>query len=134
MNEPTPRQVIGSGTPWEEQVGDSRAVRVGPLVFVSGTLGTDARGELADRFDPYLQSVAALEKIKAALLEAGATLDDVVRTRMFVTDISHLESVGAAHRRFFGDVRPCATMVEVVGLALPDALVEIEVDAVIDNA
>jgi enamine deaminase RidA (YjgF/YER057c/UK114 family) len=134
MDEQTLRRVIDSGTPWERRVGYARAVRVGRLVFVSGTLGTNDRGELTDPSDPYLQSIAALEKIEAALHQAGAGLADVVRTRMFVTRIGDLENIGAAHRRFFGEVRPCATMVEVSRLALPDALVEIEVDAVIGGA
>jgi enamine deaminase RidA (YjgF/YER057c/UK114 family) len=124
------RTNIGSGSPWEPKVGYSRAVRVGSQVEVAGT--TAARGdEVVGEGDPYLQTRAALETIAAALREAGAALSDVVRTRMFVTDISRWEEYGRAHSEFFGDVRPAATMVEVKALIDPRLLVEIEATAVV---
>jgi enamine deaminase RidA (YjgF/YER057c/UK114 family) len=129
------RRLIASGAPWEATVGYSRAVRVGPYVHVAGTTASDSEGAVIAPGDPYEQAVACLRKIEVALFDAGATLADVVRTRMFVTDIaSHLEPVGRAHHEFFAEVRPAATMVEVARLAVPEMLVEIEVDAIIDPA
>lgn len=127
----TPRQNIPSGAPWESKVGYSRAVRVGNLVFVAGTLASDERGEVHAPGDPRAQTVYILRKIERALQQAGATLADVVRTRMFVTDISHQEAIGAGHKEVMQDIMPAATMVQVGPLAHPVALVEIEVDAVI---
>ena len=125
------RQLISSGTPWEASVGYSRAVRVGNLVFVSGTTASDEDGQTVSVGDAYGQTQFILRKIESALREAGAELTDVVRTRLFVTDIDGWEEIGNAHGEFFSTIRPAATMVEVSRLINPDHLVEIEVDAVI---
>lgn len=125
------RQTISSGTPWELQVGYSRAVRAGNMVFVSGTTASDAAGNTLAKGDAYQQAKWIFEKIERTLKDAGAELSDVVRTRMFVTDISRWEEIGRAHAEAFGDIRPAATMVEVQRLVNPDHLVEIEVDAIV---
>jgi enamine deaminase RidA (YjgF/YER057c/UK114 family) len=125
------RQNISSGAPWEATVGYSRAVRVGSHVFVAGTTASDADGHVAALGNAYGQAVHIFGKIEAALKEAGATMKDVVRTRMFVTDIANFEAVGRAHAQFFREVLPAATMVEVNRFVSPEMLVEIEVDAVI---
>lgn len=123
------RKNISSGTKWEAAVGYSRAVRVGPHVWVAGTTAVDETGRLVGPGDAYAQARFIFQKIESALREAGASMEDVVRTRMFVTDISKQEAVGRAHAEFFLGVKPCATMVGTPALVEPEMLVEIEVEA-----
>jgi enamine deaminase RidA (YjgF/YER057c/UK114 family) len=123
------RQKFSSGVKWEDIVGYSRAIRVGERIYVTGTTALDETGSLVGEGDPYAQTVQVILNIERALQKAGATLEHVVRTRMFVTDIQRWEDYGRAHGEFFRAIKPCATMVEVRALIDPRMLIEIEADA-----
>jgi enamine deaminase RidA (YjgF/YER057c/UK114 family) len=125
------RKNVSSGSPWEPIVGYSRAVRVGAHIFVAGTTGTDAEGRLVAPGDLVTQTRVSLAKIGAALEEVGAKLSDVVRTRIYVTDIDHWELVARVHGETFASIRPATSLVEVRRLISPDILVEIEADAIV---
>lgn len=123
---------ISSGAPWEDIVGYSRAVRAGNLIEVTGTIAIDREGNSVGLMDPYVQTLEIIRIAEGVIHKAGGSLRDVIRTRIFVTDISRWEEVGRAHREFFGKIKPATTMVEVSALIRPEAMVEIEFTAVVD--
>ncbi len=128
------RTNFSSGTIWEDLVGYSRVVRTGNHVEVSGTVSADENGKVIGRGDAYQQTLTILQKIETSLKKSGASLQDVVRTRMFVTDIGRFEEYGRAHGEVFGRIRPCTSMVEVKGLVSPEYLIEIEATAIITES
>ncbi len=125
------RKHYSSGVKWESIVGYSRAIRIGDQIFITGTTATDENGEIVGPGDAYVQTVQVIRNIERALKALGGSLNDIVRTRMFVRDISRWEEYGRAHGEFFGEIRPCATMVEVSRLIDDRMLIEIEADAVV---
>jgi len=127
------RTNYSSKSVWEDLVGYSRVVKVGNQLEVSGTVAADENGNVIGRDDAYQQTIAILQKIEIALKDAGASLKDVVRTRMFVTDISRFQDYGRAHAEYFGNIRPATSMIEVKGLVAPEYLIEVEATAVISN-
>ncbi|MEW6060940.1 MAG: RidA family protein [Bacteroidota bacterium] len=129
---PLNRTNFSSGAPWEDIVGYSRAVRVGNVIEVTGTVAVDDSGNVVGKNDHYVQTKFIIQKIEKVLQRAGASLRDVVRTRMFVTDISQWELYGKAHGEFFGTIKPCTSMIEVSRLISPDYLIEIEATAIVE--
>jgi enamine deaminase RidA (YjgF/YER057c/UK114 family) len=127
------RKNFSSGAKWEDIVGYSRAVRVGNVIEVTGTVAVDDNGDVVGKGNAYEQTAFAIGKIKKILEQAGATLNDVVRTRMFVTDISRWEEYGKAHREFFGSIKPCTSMIEIAKLISHEYLVEIEATAIVEQ-
>ena len=127
------RTNYSSGAVWEDIVGYSRAVKIGNTIEVTGTVAVDENNELVGAGDAYNQTKFILQKIEAVLQQAGASLQDVVRTRMFVTDISHWEEYGRAHGEFFKAIKPCTSMIEVKGLIAPEYMIEIEATAIIST-
>ena len=127
------RQNYSSGAKWEDLVGYSRAVKVGNIIEVTGTVAVDQNSNLVGGSSAYEQTKFVLQKIQTVLENAGASLKDVVRTRMFVTDISRWEEYGRAHGEFFSEIRPCTSMIEVKGLIAPEYLIEIEATAITEN-
>lgn len=129
---PLNRTNFSSGAPWEDIVGYSRAVRIGNVIEVTGTVAVDENGNVVGKNDYYMQTKFIIQKIEKVLQQAGASLRDVVRTRMFVTNISQWEQYGKAHREFFGAIKPCTSMIEVSRLISPDYLIEIEATAIVE--
>lgn len=127
----TKKVKISSGAPWEDIVGYSRAVRAGNLIEVTGTIAIDGEGNSVGVMDPYVQTLEIIRIADRIIHQAGGSLEDVIRTRIFVTDISRWEEVGRAHREFFGQIKPATTLVEVSALIRPEAMVEIEFTAVV---
>jgi len=128
------RTNFSSGAIWEDLVGYSRMVRIKNQIEISGTVAADENGNVIGRDDAYQQTIAVLQKIERSLTEAGSSLNDVIRTRMFVTDISRFEEYGRAHGEVFTNIRPCTSMIEVKGLVAPEFLIEIEATAFLSNA